>query len=54
MKMLARQISSKCNVDTPLIVALDSRDLFSSLTTQPKSVAKGIGSDVNVTRYEFD
>lgn len=37
-----------------LLVALDSRDLFTTLSTQRNIVDKSTRADVNVIRYEFE
>lgn len=38
----------------PLVLALDCRDLFTSISTQLNSVDKSIHTDVNTLRHEFD
>lgn len=38
----------------PLHIVLDSRDLFTSLSTQRQSIDKSIQADVNVIRHEFE
>lgn len=52
--MLARAMYSTTNVDTPLFSSVDSRDLFSSPSTQSNSVDKSIRCDFNDIRYEFE
>lgn len=49
--VLKRVYSMLIDIDVELIVALDSRDLFSSLATQRKSIDRSIQSDVNFIRY---
>lgn len=53
-KMLKMAMSLLLFNNIPLLVALDSRDLFTSLSTQRNSVDKSIRADVNVIRYEFE
>lgn len=53
-QMLTRTLSSICGVDVRLIVALDSKDLFTSLSTQRQSIDKSIRADANVIRYAFE
>lgn len=50
--ILARKVSSINNAHIPLVISLDTRDLFTSLYTQRTSVDKCILCDVSVIRYE--
>ena len=37
-----------------LIVVLDSKDLYTSLSTQRKSIDRSVRADVNYIRYQFE
>lgn len=52
--VLKRVYGMPLYIDFELIVALDSRDSFSSLATQWQSIYRSIRSDVNFIRYELD
>lgn len=52
-KMLAATYSEFLGVQVKLRVYIDSKDLFSSLSTQRVSVDRSIRSDVSCIRYEF-
>lgn len=41
-------------MEIELLIALDSKDLFSSLSTQRNSIDRSIRADVNVIRFEFE
>lgn len=45
-----RVISVKIN----LVIAVDSKDLYTTLTTQRQSIDKSIRGDVGVIRYKFE
>lgn len=49
-KMLAQTMSSIFNFDIPLVISLDSGDLFTSLCTHRNSVDKSNRCNVNVIR----
>lgn len=42
------------DIDTNLVTALDSKDLYKLLTTQQQSIGQSIRGDVSVIRYEFE
>ena len=52
-KVIKSVISLVLNHSVKLLVATDSKDLFTSLSTQRNSIDKSIRADVNVIRYEF-
>lgn len=52
--MLERTLSAIYNAFMPLIVALESLELFTSLSTQRNSVDKSIRCKFNVIRHEFE
>ena len=52
--VLKRAYALLLDVDVDLIVALDSKDLYSSLSTQRKSIDRSVRSDVNFIRYQFE
>lgn len=53
-KMLAKSYQTLLNVDVDLIVAVDSNDLWETLSTCRASNDKSIRADVSVIRYEFE
>ena len=53
-KILARVYSKLFGMQVKLSVALDTKDLYNSFSTQRNSIDKSIRSDVNVIRYEFE
>lgn len=53
-KILKKTMTKVLQVPLRLIVALDSRDLFTSLSTQRNSIDKSIRADINVIRYEYE
>lgn len=53
-KVIKNASSQLLGIDVPLIVATDSKDLYSSLSTQRNSIDKSIRADVNVIRFEFE
>ena len=53
-KIIAQAYSTLLGYKVNLIVALDSKDLFQSLSTQRNSIDKSIRADVNVIRHEFE
>lgn len=52
--MLHRTMSSIFNVDTPLVVPLGIRNIFTALSTHCNIVQKTICCDVKVMSYEFE
>lgn len=53
-KVLASTLSSIYATRIPLALALDSRDLFTSLSTHRNFLYKSICRDVNVIRHEVE
>lgn len=53
-KIIAQAYSTLLGQKIDLIVALDSKYLFQSLSTQRNSIDKSIRDDVNVIRHEFE
>lgn len=53
-KTLKSAMSILLRMPIRLLIALDSRDLFTSLSTQRNSIDKSIRADVNVIRYEYE
>lgn len=53
-KILKQAMSTLLGLPIRLIVALDSRDLFTSLSTKRNSVDKSIRAEVNVIRFEYE
>lgn len=53
-KIIAQTLSSLYSTTVPLIVAIDSMDLFTSLSTHPNSTEKSNSADFNVFRHERD
>lgn len=53
-KILATANSALLGINVGLLVALDSKDLFETLSTCRNSVDCSIHSDENVIRYEFE
>lgn len=52
-KMISWNLLVICNTTIPLVIPLDSRDPFTSLSTQRNRAEKSICCDVNVERHEF-
>lgn len=52
-KILKSTISIILNIEVKLIIATDSKDLFTFLSTQRNSIDKSIRADVTLIRYEF-
>lgn len=52
-KIIASTISTVLSVHVTIHVALDTNDLFTSITTQQISIDKSIRVDVNVIHYHF-
>lgn len=53
-KTIAHAYSILLGQHVDLIIAVDSKDLFQSLSTQRNSIDKSIRADVNVIRHEFE
>lgn len=53
-KLLAKTFEFLLNVQVPLWIAVDSKDLFTTLSTCRNSVDRSIRGDVSVIRYEFE
>lgn len=53
-KCLKRPAALLFGIDISIIIALDSRDLYTSLSTQRNSIDNLIRADINVLRYEFE
>ena len=53
-KVLKQALSTLLGIPLRLIIALDSLDLFTALSTQKNSIDKSIRADVNVIRYEYE
>lgn len=53
-KTIAKAYSEMLNMYIKLRFAVDSRDLFTSLSTQKNSIDKSIRGDVSCVRYEFE
>ena len=51
---MKRAMSTLLNMPIRLMVALDSRELFSPLSTKRNSIDKSICADVNCIRYEYE
>ena len=52
--MLKRTLSLLLGLFVELIVILDSKDLYTSLSTQRQSINRSVRADVNFIRYEFE
>lgn len=53
-KSLASVYSLLLRMPTALIIVVDSKDLFTTLTTQRQSVDRSIRGDIGVIRFEFE
>lgn len=53
-KLLKKAYSELINVEVKLIVCVDSKDLFTSLSTQRLSLDRSIRGDVSSIRFEFE
>lgn len=53
-KMIAHTVSLLFGIKVELIIILDSKDLFTSLSTQKNSIDKSVRADVSVIRFEFE
>lgn len=53
-KIMARAMSLLLDADVPLVVSLDSKDLFESLSTQREIFNKSICVDVELICYEYE
>lgn len=53
-KVLAQTLSAILNQHVKLYIALDTKDLYTSLSTKRNSIDKSIRADVNVIRFEFE
>lgn len=53
-KVLTQSLSVLLDFRLRLLIALDSRDIFTSLGSQRNSVARSIRADFNVIRYEYE
>lgn len=52
-KILTRAHAMMLRVQVDLIIAVDSKDLFTTRSTQLQSLGKSICGDVGVIRFEF-
>ena len=52
--MLKRTLSLLLGLFVELIVIIDSKDLYNSLSTQRQSIDHSVRADVNFIRYEFE
>ena len=52
-KVIKRVIGKVHNFNPDLIVVVDSKDLFTSLSTKRDSIDKSIRPDVNVIRFDL-
>lgn len=52
--MLKRAYSLLLGIKAELIVVLDSKDLYTSLSTQRQSIDRSVCADVNYIRYQFE
>lgn len=52
-KTIARTYSDLLDMDVGMRLCVDSKDLFTSLSTQKNSIDKSIRGDVGCIRYEF-
>lgn len=53
-KELARSLSQICSVGVPLQTDLDSKELFTSLSTQRSRIDKSIRPNVSVKKFELE
>lgn len=53
-KTLARTLSCLLDIELQLQIALDTKDLFTSLSKQKNSIHRSIRADVNFIHYEFE
>lgn len=53
-KTLSKAFSSLLGIAVGLIIALDTKNLYTSLSTRRNSIDRSIRADVNVIRYEFE
>ena len=53
-KTLKAALSALLMIRVPLIVAVDSKDLYTSLSTRRNSIDKSIRAAVNVIRFEYE
>lgn len=53
-KLVRKAFQKLLNVDVTLSIAVDSKDLFTTLSTCRNSADRSIRADVNVIRFEFE
>jgi len=53
-KVLKSAMTRLLGINVELIVIVDSKDLYTSLSTQRNSIDRSIRADVNVIRFEFE
>lgn len=53
-KLLAAAAGDVFGKRVPLLIALDSRDLFTSLSTKRNSIDRSIRADVNILRHDYE
>lgn len=53
-KILARALAAVHGTHIPLIMALNSKDIFTLLSTLRNSIDNFMRSDVNLIRYDFE
>ena len=53
-KTLKSTLTSVLQIDVPFYLVVDTKDLYTSLSTKKNSIDKSIRADVNVIRYEFE
>lgn len=53
-KTLKSALTALLGISVQLVVVTDSKDMYTSLSTQRNSVDKSIRSDVNLIRFEFE
>ena len=52
-KMIAKTVSQLLGIPIPLTILVDSKDLFTSMSTQRNSIDRSIRGDVGCIRFEF-
>lgn len=52
--VLKRTFALLLDMEIELVVVLDSKDLYSSLATQRKSIERSVRADVNFIQYQFE
>lgn len=53
-KVLKKAFSVLFGFTVPLIIVIDSKDLYTSLSTQRNSIDRSIRADVNIIRFDFE